>query len=102
MSDSHTPSSGARFVLLREDSSPDQAKYRVTLYLPQDEYVSSAVVSTKTGSVEVTLTPFNSTPPDWTSRHLQSLLKQTASAKRASGTDQWPRRVMRWRSQNPA
>lgn len=97
MSDSLTPTEGARFLLEREREldGGTRAVYRAVIYTPDATYEGSAIL-TDDGTAEVTSTK---APEDLvaTLHMLARLTARSASKKREDGLPPWPARILRWR-----
>lgn len=95
MSNSLTPTEGARFLLEREHDAGASARYRVAIYTPDATYEGRATLHDD-GAVEVDIAG----APDALVAMLQMLAKLTArgaAKKRDDGLPPWPARVLRWR-----
>lgn len=95
MSDSLTPTEGARFLLEREQDHGASARYRAAIYTPHATYEGHATLRDD-GSVEV----HAAGAPDELRATLEMLAKLTARSatkKREDGLPPWPARVLRWR-----
>jgi len=86
------PDNGARVVLERESADERGARYRVTVYEP-DEVSYGTVASL---GAEVAIDPWSAEPAPWIAVFVERLLKSHAK-KHAGGP--WPRKVTRWREE---
>ena len=95
MTDSLTPTDGARFLLEREADHGRRAVYRAAIYTPDATYTGRAELSDDgTATVEA-----QGASEDLLAM-LQMLAKLTARSagkKREDGLPPWPARVLRWR-----
>ncbi len=95
MSDSLTPTEGARFLLERQQDHGESADYRAAIYTKDRTYEGRAtLVDDGTATVDVP-----DAPEDLVAM-LAMLAKLTARAsrkKREEGLPPWPARVLRWR-----
>lgn len=95
MSNSLTPTEGARFLLERTSETGDRATYRAVIYTPTATYQGEATL-TDDGSASVDAPG----APEELVKTLAMLAKLTARAaakKREDGLPPWPARVLRWR-----
>ena len=95
VSDSLTPSDGARFLLEREQDAGAQATYRAAIYTPNATYEGRATLHDD-GRADVAVKD----APDELCSMLLMLAKLTARSaakKREDGLPPWPARVLRWR-----
>ena len=95
VSESLTPSEGARFLLEREHDAGAQATYRAAIYTPTATFEGHATLRDD-GTVDVDV----QNAPDELCSMLQMLAKLTARSaakKREDGMPPWPARVLRWR-----
>lgn len=89
------PTSGARYLLERERIDGTRAVYRATVYLPDAEYASSAILG-EDGSVEIS--PTGATGDhDETLAMFAKLLARGVTKRREDGLPPWPQRLLRWR-----
>jgi hypothetical protein len=114
MSESLTPTEGARFLLERdrEEDGGSRAVYRTAIYTPHATYVGTATLAddgTATLSDHARSTP--GPPPDRPEAGpikppetliemllmLAKLTARSAAKKREDGLPPWPARVLRWR-----
>lgn len=95
MSNSLTPTEGARFLLERHEDHGASATYRAAIYTKDATYEGRAtLVDDGSASVDV-----QGAPEDLVAM-LAMLAKLTARAapkKREEGLPAWPARVLRWR-----
>ena len=95
MSNSLTPTEGARFLLVLEQEAGASARYRAAIYTPDATYEGHAQLHDEgTATVDV------AGAPDELLATLQMLAKLTARSapkKREDGLPPWPARVLRWR-----
>jgi hypothetical protein len=97
MSDSLTPTEGARFLLEREreEDSGRRAVYRAAIYTPTATHIGRAIL-VDDGTVEVSAEGAS----DDLVASLQMFARLTARSaakKREDGLPPWPSRVLRWR-----
>ena len=111
MSDSLTPTEGARFLLEREreQDGGSGAIYRTAIYTPSATYEGSATLTDDGAAVlteHLAVRPADDTAaaptraPDELVAVLQMLAKLTARSapkKREDGLPPWPARILRWR-----
>ena len=86
------PDNGARVVLERESGDGANARYRVTVYEPDE--VSYDTVA-ELGEA-VTIDDWSAEPAPWIAVFVERLLKSHAK-KHAGGP--WPRKITRWREE---
>lgn len=98
MSDSLTPTEGARFLLEREQDDGSRARYRATIFTPAATYAGHAQL-TDDGSVALDGLDAAGAPDDLiaTLHMLAKLTARSAAKKRDDGLPPWPARVLRWR-----
>jgi hypothetical protein len=95
VSDSLTPTEGARYLLEREREDGTRAVYRAAVFTPSATYRGSAILD-EDGSATVEA-------PDVPEELLASLhmlarlTARSAAKKREDGLPPWPARVLRWR-----
>jgi hypothetical protein len=95
VSESLTPTEGARFLLERREDGGATATYRAAIYTPSATYEGHATL-VDDGSATVVATG----APEELVAMLAMLAKLTARAaakKREDGLPPWPSRVLRWR-----
>ena len=108
MSESLTPTEGARFLLEREreEEGGVRATYRTRIYTPEQTYEGSAVLvddGTATLTEQVAALSDGRTSPKAsedlvaTLQMLAKLTARSASKKREDGLPPWPARILRWR-----
>ena len=86
------PDQGARVVLERESGDASGARYRVTVYEPNEvSYATSADLGDA-----VRIEGWSAEPAAWIEVFVERLLKSHAK-KHAGGP--WPRKVTRWREE---
>lgn len=95
MSDSLTPTEGARFQLERERDDGASARYRTSIFTPTATYEGHATL-TDDGAVVI---ESPGTPEDLvaTLHMFAKLTARSAAKKREDGLPPWPARVTRWR-----
>ena len=95
VSDSRTPTEGARFLLEREQDDGASARYRVAIYTPAATYDGHAQL-TDDGNATLQVA---GAPDDLvaTLQMLARLTARSAAKKREDGLPPWPARVLRWR-----
>lgn len=91
-SDLH-PDNGARVLLERLTETGEEARYAVTLYLPEQKLVGTARVM-RGGQSELEV---SGDPPEWARKITLAFLRQAGIHRGAGGVPSWPRRLMRWR-----
>jgi hypothetical protein len=110
MSESLTPTEGARFLLERdrEEQGGTQAVYRTAIYTPTatyeglvtlvDDGTFSLTEQTLRGAGSTAATPTNASEDlvD-TLQMLAKLTARSAAKKREDGLPPWPARILRWR-----
>lgn len=95
VSDSLTPTEGARFLLERREDRGATASYRAAIYTPTVTYEGHANLSDDgTVSVEAAGAPEELVAM---LAMLAKLTARAASKKREDGLAPWPSRVLRWR-----
>lgn len=97
MSDSLTPTEGARFLLerVRDEEGGARAVYRTAIYTPDATYEGTATLSDDGGA---TLTDTNAPAPLVEMlAMLAKLTARSAAKKREGGLPPWPARILRWR-----
>ncbi len=90
------PQDGARFLLERTADTGAQASYRATIYTPESEHVTSAVLS-DAGSVELAAPSGAPAELEAMLVMLARLVARGASKRRDDGLAVWPARLLRWR-----
>ncbi|MEO6773692.1 MAG: hypothetical protein ABI467_11840 [Kofleriaceae bacterium] len=95
MSDSLTPTEGARFLLERLAEHAVAAEYRATIFTPSATHAGSAQLGDD-GSAIVTIA---GAPAELVEvmHMLAKLTARSAAKKREAGLPPWPARVLRWR-----
>lgn len=95
MSDSLTPTEGARFLFERARDDGPTAIYRAVIYTPTSTYEGSATLSDD-GTVSVSAA---GAPEELlaTLAMFAKLTARSAAKKREDGLPPWPARVLRWR-----
>lgn len=105
MSNSLTPTEGARLLLEREreEDGGARASYRTVIYTPTLTYQGSASLADD-GAASVTDQVTAGDPPTKASQELVEALRmlakltaRSASKKREDGLPPWPARILRWR-----
>ncbi len=105
MSNSLTPTEGARFHLEREreEEGGTRAIYRTAIYTPTLTYVGTATLADD-GAASITDQLSADAPPTKASddlfdalQMLAKLTARSASKKREDGLPPWPSRILRWR-----
>jgi hypothetical protein len=94
VSESLTPTEGARFLLERVSAEDTRAEYRVVIYTPEATHEGRATLADD-GTAELVLAA-----PAELAEMMQMLAKLTARSaarKREDGLPPWPARVLRWR-----
>jgi len=95
VSDSLTPTEGARFLLERREDHGATASYRVAIYTPTVTYEGHATLSDDgAATVEAAGAPEDLVA---TLAMLAKLTARSAAKKRQDGLAPWPSRVLRWR-----
>lgn len=95
MSDSLTPTEGARFLFERTRDDGATALYRAVIYTPTATYEGSATLSDDgTAAVVAAGAPEELLA---TLAMLAKLTARSAAKKREDGLPPWPARVLRWR-----
>lgn len=94
MSESLTPTEGARFLLERVTAEDTRAEYRAVVYTPAATHEGRAIL-VDDGTADVVL----DAPEDLTAtmQMLAKLTARSAAKKREDGLPPWPARVLRWR-----
>ena len=95
MSESLTPTEGARFLLERIEEDGERARYRATIFTPEATHAGTAQLD-EDGSVVVTI---DGAPAELVEvmQMLAKLTARSAAKKREDGFPPWPARVLRWR-----
>ena len=88
------PEHGGRVELKLEDTSSESARYALTVFTPQSELESSAVVHESSGAIDVA-DWHGGAPPPWLAALAHALLRGAWRNKSSDGA--WPRRITRWR-----
>jgi len=96
VSESLTPTEGARFLFEREreEEGGARAYYRVVIYTPSATYDGTATLADD-GTIAV-----STKAPEELHAMLEMLAKLTARSaakKREDGLSAWPARILRWR-----
>lgn len=89
------PETGARYLLERERIDDTRAIYRATVYLPEAEHASSAILH-EDGTVEIAPTGAPG-DHDATLAMFAKLLARGVAKRREDGLPAWPQRLLRWR-----
>lgn len=102
MSESLTPTEGARFLLEREreEAEGTRAVYRTAIYTPQATYEGTATLTDDGTATLGHQSSAGTNAPDELVAMLQMLAKLTARSaakKREDGLPPWPARILRWR-----
>lgn len=102
MSESLTPTEGARFLLEREREEADgrSAIYRTAIYTPHVTFEGNATLTDDGTATLGVQTSAGASAPEELVAMLQMLAKLTArsaSKKREDGLPPWPARILRWR-----
>jgi hypothetical protein len=94
VSESLTPTEGARFLLERVTAEDARAEYRVAIYTPDATHEGRATL-VDDGTAELVL----DAPTELadTMQMLAKLTARSAAKKREDGLPPWPARVLRWR-----
>lgn len=95
MSESLTPTEGARFLLERISEREAGAEYRATIFTPEATHAGSAQLGDD-GSAVVTISGAPAELVD-VMQMLAKLTARSAAKKREDGFPPWPARVLRWR-----
>ncbi|MEP6865438.1 MAG: hypothetical protein ABJE66_32765 [Deltaproteobacteria bacterium] len=95
MSESLTPTDGARFLLERIAERDGGAEYRATIFTPEATHVGKAELGAD-GGVVVTIEGAPAELVD-VMQMLAKLTARSAAKKREDGFPPWPARVLRWR-----
>ncbi|MEM9195428.1 MAG: hypothetical protein AAGF12_40030 [Myxococcota bacterium] len=85
---------GGRVLLERERIDDEGARYRTTLTLGSDQWVSTLAIQLPELSIESA--GFDGAPP-WLVASAEAFLKTVARTALRDPTIGWPRRVNRWR-----
>jgi hypothetical protein len=95
VSDSLTPTDGARFLLERLAEREGGAEYRATIFTPEATHAGTAQLG-EDGSAAVTIA---GAPAELLEvMHMYAkLIARSAAKKRTDGFPPWPARVLRWR-----
>lgn len=95
MSNSLTPTDGARFLLEREQDLGARAIYRAAIYTPDATHQGRAELADD-GAVTIEVA---GAPPDLLAmlQMLAKLTARSAAKKREDGLPPWPARILRWR-----
>lgn len=107
MSESLTPTEGARYLLerLREEEGGVRAVYRTAIYTPDATYEGTAtLVDDGTATLGEQLSGPRTDAPTKASEELVAALQmlakltaRSATKKREDGLPPWPARILRWR-----
>ena len=104
MSESLTPTEGARFLLERdrEEEGGSRAIYRTAIYTPSVTYVGTATladdgVATLSDQLVAGASTKASEDLVETLQMLAKLTARSATKKREGGLPPWPARILRWR-----
>lgn len=102
MSDSLTPTEGARFLLERDREEEDgtRAVYRTAIYTPTATYIGTAtLVDDGTASLSDHVAADTKAPESLveTLHMLARLTARSVPKKREDGLPPWPARILRWR-----
>jgi hypothetical protein len=95
VSESLTPTEGARFLLERIEEVAGGAKYRATIFTPEATYAGTAELR-EDGSAAVTIGGASAELVE-VMQMLTKLTARSAAKKREDGFPPWPARVLRWR-----
>jgi hypothetical protein len=95
VSESLTPTEGARFLLERIAERDGGAEYRATIFTPDATHAGTAQLG-EDGSATVVI---GGAPAELVDvmQMLAKLTARSAAKKRADGFPPWPARVLRWR-----
>lgn len=75
-------------------ASAESARYALTIFLPEREVTTEALIQTTSGTLEVG--PWQGEPPPaWLETVARALLRTIWRSATSDG--EWPRRVTRWR-----
>jgi len=97
VSDSLTPTEGARFLLERLEDHGATARYRAAIFTPQTTYEGTATLRDD-GTAELAIDVAGATEELFsTLQMLAKLTARSAAKKREDGLPPWPARVLRWR-----
>ena len=95
MSESLTPTEGARFLLERLEEDTGGAKYRATIFTPEATHAGTAeLLEDGTATVLIATAPAELVE---VMQMLAKLTARSAAKKREDGFPPWPARVTRWR-----
>lgn len=86
-------------LLERDALDAGTVRYRVTLYVPEQDWRGRAEIAA--GSGEVSFAPWEGEgdPPDWLVKAAYAFLRSLWNARRNDPTaPPWPRRLLRWRA----
>jgi hypothetical protein len=89
------PVAGARYLLELERVEGTRAHYRATVFLPEAEHASSAILG-EDGASQVSPTGAPG-DHDETLAMFAKLLARGVVKRRADGLPPWPQRLLRWR-----
>lgn len=95
MSESLTPTEGARFLLERIAERDGGAEYRATIFTPDATHAGTAQLR-EDGSADVVIATAPAELVD-VMHMLAKLTARSAAKKREDGFPPWPARVLRWR-----
>jgi hypothetical protein len=95
VSESLTPTEGARFLLERIAERDGGAEYRATIFTPEATHAGTAQLR-EDGSADVVIA---AAPAELVEvmQMLAKLTARSAAKKREDGFPPWPARVLRWR-----
>ncbi|HTV22965.1 MAG TPA: hypothetical protein VMG12_29950 [Polyangiaceae bacterium] len=85
---------GGRFSLQLQGHDPAQARYALTLSIPDAEWSADAAVALADGSIEFSPWQGAGAPPPWLVQYARAALRSTWHSHAELG---WPRRLTRWR-----
>jgi len=88
------PDHGGRLELTLKEASNASARYALTIFTPEAEPSTSAVVAVETGVIEFG-DWLGGAPPAWLVAVAHALLRSVWRSKLSEG--EWPRRITRWR-----
>lgn len=98
MSESLTPTEGARFLLERRADDGATATYRAVIYTPTSTHEGTATLA-EDGTVQIDGLATPAVPDELLAMltMLAKLTARSATKKREDGLPPWPARVLRWR-----
>ncbi|MEO6599206.1 MAG: hypothetical protein ABIQ16_04985 [Polyangiaceae bacterium] len=88
------PDHGGRLELKLTQASAERARYALTIFLPEREVTTEALVETASGTLELGAWQ-GQPPPAWLETVARALLRTMWRSATSDGD--WPRRVTRWR-----